>query len=116
MYIVDNDGFANSDKRYPTRLRGRDQHWLHDEVSGWVDGDGMEHASQLEERWNIRYDDEATSGTTWQSEDGSEVKRRKGGNITMNLVLKDPYLTLLPERYLRPYDPTSSCRRNSGMN
>lgn len=105
MYIVDNDGFANSDKRYPTRLRGSDQHWLHDEVSGWVDGDGMEHVSQLEERWNTRYDDEATSGTTWQSEDGSEVKRRKGGNITMNLVLKDPYLTLLPERYLRPYDP-----------
>ena len=105
MYIVDNDGFANSDKRYPTRLRGEDQHWLHDEVSGWVDGDGVEHVSKLEERWNIRYDDAATCGTTWRSESGDDIKKRKGGNIAMDLVRKDTYLTLLPERYLRPYDP-----------
>lgn len=30
---------------------------------------------------------------------------RKGGNVAMALVRKDTYLTLLPERYLRPYDP-----------
>ncbi|MCY9819807.1 class I SAM-dependent DNA methyltransferase [Vibrio alginolyticus] len=40
FFIVDNDGYANSDKRYPTKLQASDGSWLHDDLSDWVDGDG----------------------------------------------------------------------------
>ena len=30
---------------------------------------------------------------------------RKGGFVNMDTVLKDKYITLLPEYYLRPYEP-----------
>ena len=36
MYIIDNDGLANSDKRFPTKLRNNRNGWMHDEISGWV--------------------------------------------------------------------------------
>ena len=105
MYIVDNDGYANSDKRYPTGLRDANQNWLHNEVSAWVDEKGTEHVSQLEERWDTRYDDSATQGTTWFGDKGSYVTERKGGNISIQTIKDDPYYTLLPEHCLRPYDP-----------
>jgi len=34
MYIIDNDGLANSDKRFPTKLRNNRNGWMHDEISG----------------------------------------------------------------------------------
>lgn len=105
MYIVDNDGYANSDKRYPTGLRGDDQSWLHNEVSAWVNDKGEEQVSQLEARWDARYDDSATKGTTWFGDKGHDVTERKGGNIPIQAIKGDPYYTLLPEHILRPYDP-----------
>ena len=105
MYIIDNDGYANSDKRYPTGLRDENQNWLHNEVSAWVDRKGEEHVSQLETCWDTRYDDAATQGTSWFGDKGSRVTERKGGNISIQDIKTDPYYTLLPERFLRPYDP-----------
>ena len=105
MYIIDNDGFANSDKRYPTRLRDAEQRWLHDEVSAWVDSEGMEHVSRLEECWNTKFDDASTNGTDWIAEDGRSVRLRKAGNVPASCVARDEFYTLLPERWLRPYDP-----------
>lgn len=44
MFIVDNDGFANSDKRYETPLKATTGEWLHDDLKPWV------HATNGEKR------------------------------------------------------------------
>ncbi|MCH5174464.1 MAG: SAM-dependent DNA methyltransferase [Prevotellaceae bacterium] len=104
MYIIDNDGFANSDKRFPTRLRNENQQWMHDEVSGYSDNKGNEQKSLLVQRWK-NYDDRLSGGTGWMDEKGVMVKQRKGGFVPFEEINKDEYHTLLPERYLRPYEP-----------
>lgn len=106
MYIVDNDGLANSDKRFPTKLRNNRNGWMHDEVSGWVSTDGEEMAGLLEERW-LKFDDSVTDGTEWINEKGQVIKLRKGGYIEISRII-DPksYYCLLPEYYLRPFTPS----------
>lgn len=104
MYIIDNDGYANSDKRFPTRLRNENQQWLHDEVSGYSDNKGMERKSLLVQRW-MNYDDSLACGTEWMTDKGETVKLRKGGFVQFDEILNDTYFTLLPEKYLRPYEP-----------
>nr|GAJ31751.1 hypothetical protein BDOA9_0109330 [Bradyrhizobium sp. DOA9] len=47
MFIVDNDGFANSDKRYPTDKRAPSGEWMHDDLSEWIDSEGFKHPSKL---------------------------------------------------------------------
>ena len=101
MYIIDNDGFANSDKRFPTRLRDTNQEWLHDEVSGYSDNEGEEHKAILVQRWK-NFDDKLSNGTEWMNEKGVRVKLRKGGYVDIGEIMNDGYLTLLPEKYLRP--------------
>lgn len=104
MYIIDNDGFANSDKRFPTRLRGSNQEWLHDEVSGYSDNNGIERKSLLVQSWKVK-DDLAAGGSEWITDKGQKVKMRKCGFIPFETIRKDTYYTLLPEKYLRPYEP-----------
>ncbi|MBQ8050670.1 MAG: N-6 DNA methylase [Bacteroidaceae bacterium] len=104
MYIIDNDGYANSDKRFPTRLRDENQQWLHDEVSGYSDNHGEERQSILVQRWR-NYDDSQGGGTEWMDEKGTTTKLRKGGFVAIDSIKGDEYLTLLPEKYLRPYEP-----------
>lgn len=104
MYIIDNDGFANSDKRFPTRLRGENQEWLHDEVSGYSDNSGLEQKSILVQRWKT-FDDQLSNGTKWMNEKGLISNQRKGGFIQMPVIKSDGYFTLLPEKYLRPFEP-----------
>lgn len=103
MYIIDNDGLANSDKRFPTKLRNNRNGWMHDEISGWVSTDGIEMPGILEERW-LSFDDSKLL-TTWVDEKGFLQTARKGGNIDIERVINDNYKTLLPEYYLRPYSP-----------
>ena len=105
MYIIDNDGLANSDKRFPTKLRNNRNGWMHDEISGWVSTDGIEMPGVLEKRW-LKYDDSGEGQeTVWIDEKGIEHRARKGGNVDIKTVLDDHYITLLPEYYLRPYSP-----------
>lgn len=104
VYIIDNDGYANSDKRFPTRLRGANQEWLHDEVSDFSDNEGIEQKSILFKRWR-NFDDKLSSGTVWMDEKGKSIKMRKGGFVSIETIKADEYLTLLPEKYLRPYEP-----------
>lgn len=104
MYIIDNDGYANSDKRFPTQLKDDDNKYIHDEISFWVDKDGNENLGILEERW-IKYDDSKTDGTEWLNEKGISVKQRKGGFIKMKDINAKNFHNLLPEFYLRPYEP-----------
>ena len=103
MYIIDNDGLANSDKRFPTKLRNNRNGWMHDEISGWVSTDGIEMPGILEERW-LTYDD-SQNETVWIDEKGISQKARKGGKIDISKITSDHYITLLPEYYLRPYSP-----------
>lgn len=105
MYIIDNDGLANSDKRFQTKLRNNRNGWLHDEISGWVSTDGEEMAGVLEARW-LQYDDSKTIGTEWLDEKGQKVKMKKGGYISIDKITdsNSSYL-LLPEYYLRPFEP-----------
>ena len=104
MYILDNDGFANSDKRFPTKLRDNRNGWLHDEISGWVSTDGEEMVGILEDRW-LNFDDSKTKGTEWMNDKGVTVKLRKGGFVKFSDILTGDYLSLLPEYYLRFSDP-----------
>lgn len=104
MYIIDNDGLANSDKRFPTKLRFDNNSYMHDEISGYVDNNGVEKPGLLEQRW-MKYDDLTMGGTEWINEQNKKVKKRKGGYININYIIKDKYYTLLPEYYLRPYEP-----------
>lgn len=102
MYIIDNDGLANSDKRFPTRLRNNRNGWMHDEISGWVSTEGEEMAGVLEEHW-MKYDDFSIKGTQWMTEKGEAVRLRKGGYIPISAIEKPTaYYCLLPEYYLRP--------------
>jgi type I restriction enzyme M protein len=105
FYIIDNDGLANSDKRFPTKLRNNRNGWKHDEISGWVSTDGEEKMGLLEERW-LKFDDKVTNGTEWINEKNEKMNLRKGGFIEIEKIIKDKYITLLPEYYLRKYDPT----------
>ncbi len=100
MYIIDNDGLANSDKRYPTKLRNNRNGWMHDEISGWVSVDGEEMPGLLEDRW-MEFDD-SQKPTKWLSETGKELRMRKGGYVSIDTISRDKFLTLLPEHYLRP--------------
>jgi type I restriction enzyme M protein len=104
MYIIDNDGLANSDKRFPTKLRNNRNGWLHDEISGWVSTDGDEMPGVLEENW-LAFDDCSTGGTEWQNEKGQTVKLRKGGMVDISKINSKSYYCLLPEYYLRPFEP-----------
>jgi hypothetical protein len=47
MFIVDHDGFANSEKRFPTRRRDIDGSWLHNDLAGWTDQEGHRRASAV---------------------------------------------------------------------
>ena len=105
MYIIDNDGLANSDKRFPTKLRNNRNGWMHDEISGWVSTDGIEMPGLLEKRW-LKYDDLNSKGTEWINDKGIPERQRKGGNISINRISSNEYCTLLPEYYIRPYEPS----------
>jgi hypothetical protein len=104
MYIIDNDGLANSDKRFPTKLRNNRNGWMHDEISGWVSTDGDEMPGLLEDRW-MKYDDSKEKGTEWVNEYGTKVKQRKAGFISPTKILADKNVSLLPEYYLRHIEP-----------
>ena len=102
MYIIDNDGLANSDKRFPTKLRNNRNGWMHDEISGWVSTEGEEMPGVLEERW-LKFDDVDSGGTQWMDEKGADLQMRKGGLVPVAAVLSDRHTMLLPEYYLRSW-------------
>lgn len=102
MYIIDNDGYANSDKRFRTNKKDDSYRFLHDEISAWIDVDGVENVGILEHRW-LRYQDE--TGTEWVDERGIKIQRNKAKWVEMKDVNSDNFYNLLPEYHLRPYEP-----------
>ena len=59
----------------------------------------------LEERW-MNYDDSNEKGTEYIDEKGELVKKRKAELIDIQKIKDSKYYILLPEYYLRPYEPT----------
>lgn len=105
MYIIDNDGLANSDKRFPTRLRNNRNGWMHDEISEWVSTSGDEMSGLLESRW-LTFDDLSTGGTQWINEKGITEKQKKGGFVSIDSIVGSGHHILLPEYHIRPYERT----------
>jgi len=103
MYIIDNDGLANSDKRFPTKLRNNRNGWMHDEISGWVSTKGEEMVGLLEERW-MKFDD-SNNGSEWINEKGEKVKMKKAKFFQISELSEENDFNLLPEYWLRPYKP-----------
>ena len=104
MYIIDNDGLANSDKRFPTKLRNNRNGWMHDEISGWVSTEGVEQQGLLEERW-LTFDDAKVEGTEFRTDQGEVVRRRKAGFIQVSDLDQVNHYNLLPEFHLRKQTP-----------
>ena len=100
MYIIDNDGLANSDKRFPTKLRNNRNGWSHDEISGWVSTDGEEMSGSLGKIGGLLFDDSQSNGTEFQTDKGEMVKLRKAGHMNVSVLAASHY-NLLPEFYLR---------------
>jgi hypothetical protein len=85
-------------------LRNNRNGWLHDEISGWVSTDGEEMPGILETGY-LKFDDLDSDGTEWIDEKGIKKKLHKGGFVDIQRIVNDRYRTLLPEYYLRPYNP-----------
>lgn len=85
FYIVDNDGFANSDKRYATDLHSDSGEWLHDELSDWVDDTGKSRHCLLYQRW---LQQEQRPGDVFLNEWSDHIPGRKFGYVGMDEVLR----------------------------
>lgn len=83
-YIVDNDGFANSDKRFPTNLTDKDGRYLHNELSCYIDKSGARHLSKMEEIYETKEEDEVC---LYSNEWNEEIKGKKYGWISLKEIL-----------------------------
>lgn len=111
-YILDNDGYANSDKQYETSLKDDKGVPKHNEVTEYFDNNGDFHISILEQICKSRQEDTEEHFNEW----GEKINGKKYGYIDVQTILKDYYyrteeeiesnkeyrLNLLPEKYLRP--------------
>lgn len=83
-YIVDNDGFANSDKRFPTNLKAKDGSYLHNEMFSYIDINGAKNISKMEQIYDLKAEDETK---IYLNEWGKEIKGKKYGYVSMNDIL-----------------------------
>ncbi|WP_373205888.1 HsdM family class I SAM-dependent methyltransferase [Clostridium tertium] len=92
MYIVDCDGFANSDKRFVTDLKDESGKWKHNELSEWVDVEGKVYPSLLEECW-VRKDSEQKEDFISRDEWDKEIEGKKYGIIKYSDILSNKIIT-----------------------
>lgn len=111
-YIIDNDGYANSDKQYETNLKDETGKPIHNELSTYIDIHGNFHPSLIEQICKSRKEDIEEHFNEW----GKKISGKKYGYIYLKDVLNDFYyksdeetesnkiyrLNLLPEKYFRP--------------
>ena len=110
-YIVDNDGYANSDKQYETSLTDEVGRPLHNELRTYIDKFGNYNLSIMEQICKSHKEDISEHFNEW----GEKIAGKKYGYIYVKDILKDFYykteeereedkvyrVNLLPERYLR---------------
>ena len=84
-YIVDNDGYANSDKRFPTALKDDNGKWLHDELQPYIDKDGIKQSSRIEQAFEAKLEDDRE---IYLNEWNEEIKGKKCGYITIHDIIE----------------------------
>jgi len=89
-YIVDNDGFANSDKRFRTDRMNEHGKYLHDEFSQWRGIDGSINDSLMIERYKRKTQLE---GEEFYNEWEEKIEGLKYGYISLKDILKDEFIT-----------------------
>lgn len=87
-YIIDNDGYANSDKRFATGRLDEHGKWLHNELSVWYDDKGVKHKSLIEEKYGTD-GKEQQPGERYYNEWGKEIIGKKYGFILIRDVLRE---------------------------
>jgi hypothetical protein len=96
MFIVDNDGYANSDLRYPTDRVHSNGSWLHNDLSDWVDTRGVRRSSKLYDA--LIHGQEPKNAV---SETGEPLLRKYGAFSPRDLADKQRGIALLPDIPLR---------------
>lgn len=84
-YIVDNDGYANSDKRFSTSLKGEDGSWKHDELKEYVDSNGVKQSAKIVQKYEARAEDEEE---VYYNEWNEAIKGKKYGFINIKEIAK----------------------------
>lgn len=82
-YIIDNDGYANSDKRFLTSLKAEDGSWLHDELQEYIDINGVKQSSKIEQAYEANGEDEKQS---YLNEWNKEIRGKKYGYISIKEI------------------------------
>ncbi|MEQ5875782.1 N-6 DNA methylase [Pseudoalteromonas sp. NFXS39] len=89
-YIVDNDGYANSDKRFRTDCMDENGKYLHDEFSSWRGIDGSLNDSLLIERFKRKTQQE---NECFYSEWDEIIEGDKYGYIKASQILEDEFIS-----------------------
>jgi type I restriction-modification system DNA methylase subunit len=89
-YIVDNDGFANSDKRFKTDRMDENGKYLHDEFSQWRGIDGSTNNSLIVERFKRKTQ---SPSEEFFDEWNEKIEGKKYGYITMSEILEDEFIS-----------------------
>ena len=89
-YIVDNDGFANSDKRFRTDRMDENGKYLHDEFSQWRGIDGSTNDSLIIERYKRK---KQLPEEEFFNEWNEKIEGSKYGYIKLKEILKDEFIT-----------------------
>jgi hypothetical protein len=101
LYIVDNDGFANSDKRYPTELKDNRGRWKHNELADWSDNKGLTNCSILVEALINQ------KPPPFSTNEFGELTGQKFARVGFNVLSAKSDIKLLPDIYLRRNDVKS---------
>lgn len=84
-YIVDNDGYANSDKRFVTGLKDDNGMWLHNELQEYIDQNGVKQSSLIEQKYQAKAEDETQ---IYYNEWNEVIEGKKFGYIGITDIVK----------------------------
>lgn len=84
-YIVDNDGYANSDKRFCTALKCEDGSWKHDELKDYVDNNGVKQSAKIIQKYEAGAEDEEE---VYYNEWNEAITGKKYGFINIKEIAK----------------------------
>lgn len=82
-YIVDNDGYANSDKRFATDLKDENNAWLHNELKQYEDRNGVKQSSKIEEAYE---EERVDKSNIYYNEWNEPIEGKKCGFITIKEI------------------------------